>query len=377
MTRHAQGGTATSVVRAMVQTGPRAMELRELPKPEIAHDEALIRVEACGICGSDIGMYEAAPNADFPQEFPVIRGHEPVGVVEEIGSTLAARLGVAVGDRVAIDPFQRCGSCRFCLAGRGELCTGGQGRTNSLACIPLSVGSGLWGGFSTHLVATSQTVLLPVPAHVPPTMAAMFNVLGAGVKWGIDVPGTTLGSTVLVLGCGQRGLACAVAALSVGAELVMVTGLTMDAHKLALAKDLGVHRAIDVQQEDLAEVVLGAAPDGVDIVIDTTPGNPGAIADAVRLVRKGGQIVVGGMKHRLVDGVPIDEMIMKEITVKGVLGVGSDQYRRAISLLATTELPLERLQTHVVPLERLEWGIDVLAGKVPGEHPLNIVIDTA
>jgi threonine dehydrogenase-like Zn-dependent dehydrogenase len=375
MTRDGQAET-TTVVRAMVQTGPRAMELRELPKPDIGDDEALIRVEACGICGSDIGMYEAAPNADFPQEFPVIRGHEPVGVVEEIGSTLAARLGVGVGDRVAVDPFQRCGSCRFCLAGRGELCTGGQGRTNSLACIPLSVGSGLWGGFSTHLVATSQTVLLPVPPHVPPTMAAMFNVLGAGVKWGIDVAGTTLGSTVLVLGCGQRGLACAVAALSVGAELVMVTGLSSDTHKLDLAKDLGVHRAIDVEQEDLTEVVLAAAPDGVDIVIDTTPGNPGAIADAVRLARKGGQIVVGGMKHRPVD-VPIDEVIMKEITIQGVLGVGSDQYRRAISLLATTDLPLHRLQTHVVPLERLEWGIDVLAGKVPGEHPLNIVINTA
>src|SRR4249919_2919175 len=114
---------ATARVRAMVQTGPRALELRELERPTIGDDEALIRVEACGICGSDVSMYEADPaHGGDRMVFPVIRGHEPVGIVEEIGATMAHRHGIDVGDRVAVDPFLRCGSCRYCLSGHGELC---------------------------------------------------------------------------------------------------------------------------------------------------------------------------------------------------------------------------------------------------------------
>jgi threonine dehydrogenase-like Zn-dependent dehydrogenase len=368
---------ATTNVTAMVQVGPRAMELTELARPTIGADEALIRVEACGICGSDISMYEADPaRGGAFMEFPVIRGHEPVGIVEEMGDDLARRHGLQVGDRVAVDPFLRCGSCRYCLEGRGELCVGGARKHNTYAMIPLDVGSGLWGGFATHLVATGQTVLYKVPPHVPPVRAALFNVLGAGIKWCVDVGGATVGSTVVVLGSGQRGLACAVAALDAGAGFVAVTGLAQDAHKLALASELGVHRVIDVDQEDAVEAVLEAVPGGVDIVIDTTPKHTGAVVDAVAMVRTGGRIVVAGLKGRAVDEFPLDEVVHKEVTINGVLGTGADHYRRAIAMIATTDRPLHRLQTHVLPLEQVERGIQMLAGEVADETPhLNIVIE--
>src|SRR5262245_20590637 len=178
----------------------------------------------------------------------------------------------------------------------------------------------------------------------------MFNVLGAGVKWGVDVAGTTLGSKVVVLGCGQRGLACALSALEAGASFVAVTGLAKDGYKLDLARELGIHMAIDVEADDVRETILEVVPLGVDVVVDTTPYAVEPLADAVAIVRTGGKIVVGGMKGRLADGFPIDAVTGKEIAIQGVLGTGSDHYERAIAMLARSEIPFHRLQTHVIPL---------------------------
>ncbi len=363
-----------SDVRGMVQTGPGAMELRHLEKPAVGPDEALIRVEACCICGSDVGMLNMTGG-----DYPVIRGHEPVGVVEEIGAAMAGRFGLAVGDRVAVDPFMRCGACRYCLEGLGELCTGGQtGVRNNYAMIPLSRAPGLWGGFATHLFATSQTVLYPVPEHVSPRLAALFNALGGSIKWTVDAGGVSLGDNVVVLGSGQRGIGCAVAALAAGASFVAVTGLTRDAPKLRIAEELGVHLAVDIEEQDLVETVERATGGaGVDVVIDTTPESAQAVRDAVTLVRPAGTIVVAGLKHRDVDGFPIDRITMKQVTLKGVLGTGADHYRRAIALIASGRFPLEKMQTHEFRLEEVGHAIAVLAGDVPGEVPLNIVVDTA
>ena len=356
-------------VQAMVQTGPRAMELRTLPWPTVGDDEALIRVEACGICGSDLDMYDL----DQPG-YPLIRGHEPVGIVEEIGTTKAKRHGLKVGDRVAVDPFIRCGTCQYCLAGLGNLCRGTGTGINALSMIPLSVEPGLWGGFATHLFATSQMVLYPVPADVPAVRATLFNALGAGVSWAVDAAGTRIGSTVAILGCGQRGLTCAVAALEAGAATVAITGLTKDSYKLALAEELGVHLTIDVEKQNLAQVIYGALGSGVDAVVDTTPFAPQSIADAVTIVRPAGRIISAGMKARPADGIPIDTVTMNEITIKGVRGVRADQYQRAIAMIARSEIPLHRLQTHVFGLKDVEKAIKVLGGEVPGENPINIVI---
>jgi threonine dehydrogenase-like Zn-dependent dehydrogenase len=359
-------------VRAMVQIGPEEVELRDLPRPAIGPDEALVRIEACGVCGSDISMYRATgARKDDPDTFPVIRGHEAVGVIEEIGVDYAARTRLAIGDRVAVDPFLRCGSCRYCLGGKGELCSGGGRRISAYSSIPLSVGHGLWGGFASHLVASSRTILYPVPDSLPATKAALFNALGAGIKWTVDAGGATVGSRVLVLGCGQRGLASVIAARAAGAEWVGVTGLAADAHKLDVARQLGVDVALDVESQPLRKALAG---NDIDIVIDTTPAATDAIGDAVQLVRVGGTIVVGGLKHRPVPEFGIDTVVMKEITLKGVLGTGAEHYQRAIALLATSPLPIELVQTHVLGLEQTERAIGLLAGDEPAERVINVVV---
>ena len=106
--------------RAIVQTGPRRLELRELPVPDIDDDSGLLRIEACGICGSDAEQYAGI----LPAQWPLIPGHEPLGVIERIGDRAAKRWGVDVGDRVAVEVLIPCGHCRACLAGHYQVCRG-------------------------------------------------------------------------------------------------------------------------------------------------------------------------------------------------------------------------------------------------------------
>ena len=126
--------------RAMVLTAPKKLELRELEIPEIGADDALLRVEACGICGTDYELYDGA----FPAlKMPLIPGHEPVGIIERIGPIAAQRWGVSEGDRVAVEPKVACGACRYCLSGSHRLCSA-PGST-SYGITPLEMDSRLMG----------------------------------------------------------------------------------------------------------------------------------------------------------------------------------------------------------------------------------------
>jgi threonine dehydrogenase-like Zn-dependent dehydrogenase len=363
--------TDTGDIVAAVQTGPGVIELRQFERPRIGADEALVRLEACGICGTDIDSYEGTSSP----RYPVIRGHEPVGVVEEIGADAARRRGLRVGDRVAVDPFVPCARCAWCIDGNYEFCTGWDGRGRSYGAVSTDEPPGLWGGFATHLYIHPNTILYPVPHHVGPELATLYNPLGAGISWGVAAAGTTIGTTVLVLGCGQRGLCCALAARAAGAGVVAVTGLGIDAHKLRLATDLGVDAAIDVERHDLRqrtkELTAGV---GFDVVVDTTPRATGPLVDAVDVARPGGRIVVGGLKGRSLDGFPIDRATLNALTIRGVRGVGAASYRRAIELIAAARFPLDRLRTHVFSLDQVERAILVLRGDNPAERAINVVV---
>jgi threonine dehydrogenase-like Zn-dependent dehydrogenase len=144
---------------------------------------------------------------------------------------------------------------------------------------------------------------------------------------------------------------------------------------LALAGELGADVTVDVEHDDLDERVREhTSGRGVDIVIDTTPHAAQPVRDAVRIVRLGGTIVLGGLKGHLVDGFPVDEVAMKALRVIGVRGVGAESYRTAIELLGSGRFPVERLRTHTFTLDQAEHAVRVLAGEVPGEQPINVVI---
>ena len=142
--------------RAIVQTAPRCLELRELPVPDIDADGALLRVEACGICGSDVEQFTGT----IPVPLPLIPGHEPLGIIEEIGERAAKRWGVQAGDRVAVETLIPCGHCRACIDGQYQRCRG-RGTMFGYAYVPLSRSPGLWGAYADYMYLDPNSIVHP------------------------------------------------------------------------------------------------------------------------------------------------------------------------------------------------------------------------
>jgi len=356
-----------SGVRAVVQTGARAFELREFDLPRIGENDALLRVEACGICGSDYELFEG----HMPARFPVIPGHEPVGRIAAIGASAARRWGVREGDRVAVQAEFACGRCKGCLA--GDPCALGPG---SHGFVSTAVAPGLWGGFAEIMYIGPSTVLLPMAGELEARIAALFNPLGAGFAWGVSAPRLATGDSIAILGCGQRGLACVIAARLAGASEIFVTGLSRDSHKLELARELGADLAIDVEREDAVERVLSAtAGRGVDAVIDTTPYATAPILDALRMVRTRGRIVLAGLKgpNRL-DGLATDEIALRQLEIRGVRAVDYASTQQAIRVIEQRLAPVERMHTHEFPLECAADAVRTLSGE-SGSGAIHVTVE--
>ena len=354
--------------RAVVQTAPRHLELRELPIPAIDADSALLRVEACGICGSDAEQYTGV----LPITLPVVPGHEPLGTIAEIGERAAKRWGVEVGDRVAVEALIRCGHCRACIAGRYQLCRG-RGMLFGHGYVPLSRPPSLWGAYADYMYLDPFSIVHRVRKDIPASVAVMFNPLGAGFRWAVELPGTGPGDIVLVLGPGQRGLTSVIAARAAGAETIIVTGLTRDAPKLALARELGADHTIDVEREDtrarVRELTEGR---GADVVVEVSANAAEPVAEALHYVATGGRIVLAGVKGlKAVPDFVSDLVVVKEITLMGAFGVTSRAYEAAIRLIESGRVPLARLHTHDFPLEQAEEAVQTLAGERPGEASIH------
>src|SRR5437867_8533092 len=354
--------------RAIVQTGPRQLELRELPVPEIDDDSGLLRVEACGICGSDAEQYAGV----LPVRFPLIPGHEPLGIIERIGDRAAKRWGVNVGDRVAVEVLIPCGHCRACIEGRYQLCRG-RGGMFGYAYVPLDRPPGLWGAYADYMYLDPSSLVHPMRKDLPASLAVLFNPLGAGFRWAVELPHTGPGDTVLVLGPGQRGLASVIAARAAGADTIIVTGLTRDAEKLALARELGADHVIDVEAEDarrrVRELTGGR---GAEVVIEVTANAAEPVAEALHYVAAGGRSVLAGVKGlKAVPDFVSDLVVVKEITIRGAFAVTSRAYESAIRLIESGPFPLEKVHTHDFPLGDAERAIQTLAGELPGEASIH------
>jgi len=349
---------------AMVQTAVETLEARELPLPEIGDDDALLRIEACGICGSDVETFDGVIQIPLP----VVPGHEPLGRIAKIGKRAAKRWGVVEGDRVAVESLLPCNNCRRCRTGAYQLCA--QRRVYSY--IPLSIAPGLWGGYAEYLYLAPNAIVHKVDASLAPEIAVLFNPLGAGFRWAVEIPKTQPGDTVLILGPGQRGLASVIACRQAGAGTIIVTGLSRDAHKLALARELGADHAIDVERENVvARVKEITGGRGADVVIEVTAVATQPIVDAIDCASLGGRVVLAGVKGmKAVPNFVSDKVVLKEIQLLGAIGVTWDSYERAIRLIESRRLPLEKLATHAFPLAAAERAIRTLAGQVPGESAI-------
>ena len=356
----------------LVQVAPKQCELQEFSLPTLEEGAVLVRVEANGLCASDIDAYNGIDSYwDGRQR---ILGHEIVGVIEDMGAKTKIRDSFNVGDRVAVNPFVICGMCTACLRGDQQGCNGTRVRLR-YGAVPTEVEPALWGGYSTHVYIPPNGILYRVPDGIGALDATLWNPISGGYEWAVVRGGIQPGQKVLILGPGQRGLASIFAIRHAGADQVVVTGLDRDQYKLDLAMELGADATINVEKENLierAKELTGGA--GFDVVIDTTPHATQPLVDALEVVARTGTIVAIGIKNRPLDGFPIDKLLMKRVRLQGWVGQSNDSFQRALDLIGSERFPVHKLRTHVFGLDELGTAIDVLGGVNTTEKAVNVVV---
>ena len=340
--------------RAIVFNGDETWEERDLPVPEPRPGGAVLRVEATGLCHSDFDHFQGRVHTPWGGEFPSIAGHEIVGRIDRIDPAAAREWGVDEGDRVAV---------------RGMVATGDGFRIYGHD-FSADEGSGLYGGFAEHLELLPGSMVYRLRDDRPAEELTFFEPLSCAVTW---VHPIQEGDVVVIEGPGHMGMATIVAARAAGAETVIVTGVSQDRFRLDTALRVGADHAIDVEQEDAVERVAAITGGRMaDVVIDAASGNPVTVTLAMDLVRRGGHVVIAGMKDRRpVEGFISDWIPMRQITIHP--GAGLD-VERAVALINEDRVPTAELLGEAFPLDRFEEAFSLMTRRTPGRDAIRVAL---
>lgn len=347
---------AQDFARVAVGTEDGKLEIIELPLPEIGEDDGLILVETNGVCGSDLDLLHGEVEG---YRRPMVLGHEPAGRIVRLGAVASERLRLLVGDRVAVSSQLRCGTCGGCAAG-GRCGT----YPGTYGTMPLRVPPGLWGGFATHMYLAPAATAVRVEESVDIAELAFHNPLANGFEWAVKAGRVGPRTSVLILGAGPRGIACALAALYVGAPQVTITGLSHDRPRLALARALGVHRTVEVVSSEPDELREEAGT--YQVVIDTTPGSGAALRQGLAAADIGARVVLGGLKGRGVRlDTDVDDLILRRLTVVAPPSKTEASFRRAVEALNSRRIELVAMATTSYPLDLTREAIEALSSTDP------------
>jgi threonine dehydrogenase-like Zn-dependent dehydrogenase len=360
--------------KAAVLTGPRTIDLRELSVPEVRDDNAILRVEVTGVCGVDWPAYTQARAERFP--VPIILGHEIVGHIERIGKDAAQKWGVMEGDRVAMEEYAPCGRCSYCSSGHYYLC-GGLRMAIMYGFTSMNVAPGLWGGFSQFVYLDPNSRLHKLADAVPTRIAPLYIPISNGIRWVQREGGIGIDDTIVILGPGQLGLACVIAAKEAGAGCIIITGRAGDANRLTVAKQLGAHHLINVDEEDPVERVAAITGGRMaDCVINVAAGAPRIAQQAMELAKIRGTIVMAGGSGKPAEGFQSDLLSRKELTMKGVRGRAEVDLKKAIRLVESGRHPLHLLATHKFSIEETDLALRTIGGEgAPNPIHISVVPD--
>lgn len=355
--------------RAAVLENPGKVCIREFPFPRIGPEEGLLRVEMAGVCGSDPKFYHGKVK---DLALPMILGHETLGRIEEIGDVAAERYGVKKGDRVVVEANIHCGLCFYCLTGNYQFCERERGYGTK---VSTRTSPSLWGSYSEYMYLAPNSEVHRISDSIPAEAAILTTVIANGVQWARNLAGASIGNSVVVQGVGQQGLACLVGALESGCRPVIVTGLSVDGPRLALARELGAHYAIDVQKEDavtrVKEITRGRM---ADIVVDVT-GSPQALQKSLDLVRPQGTILAAGLTgSETLTPLLVDKIVQKEICFQGARSKAAPAVLAALKLVESRKYPFEKFVTHRYPLDKAEEALKACGGDLPGVYPVKVAI---
>lgn len=351
----------TRSARAWVQHGPRSLTLESLPIPEhLEEGYALARVEASGICGSDYEQYSGDFDSTGVVAYPCVIGHEPVVRIERITPAARRKWGVDVDDRVVFYPL-RCNICRNCLSGLPNLCSS----KDVIRPGYMHVDDGLWGSMAEYMLISANSVVQRIPDSISAEDAVMYNPLSGGFDWALTRGGVSVGDDVLIIGAGQRGLACVIACREAGANRVIISGLPSDAAKLELAQVLGASDIVVVDPADPHSLIDQIGASVVDVAIDVVPVATRPVVDAIDAVRSGGTVVLSGIKGmRAIPDFVSDKIIFKGLDVRGARAYSPRSQKLAVDAIASGRYDFTDWHTHILPLERGEEAIQILGGEI-------------
>ncbi len=331
-------------MRALVKTaeGPGNLELREVPVPQIGADEALIRVRACGICGSDLKIQDD----QHPYTPPVVIGHEFAGEIAEIGAGVS---GWQVGDRVVSEQhIGACGHCRQCLTG------------NAFACSAKRAPGYFTDGAFTEFIKVPAWLLHRIPEKLSFVEAAFTEPSAVAAHGMLDRTGINPEDVVVILGCGPIGLVAAKMAQEEGASKVIVTGIDRDEiARLPKGREIGIDHVVNVMKEDLAGLVNNLTHgEGADVVIELSGALP-AINQAFQLARRLGRVGIIGQPPADEIKIPYRQAMFRALTVSFSYSSKYTSWERALSLFERGAINPSQFITHVLPLEAWEQGFEL------------------
>jgi L-iditol 2-dehydrogenase len=309
------------------------LEVTDFPEPEIGPDDLLVRVHACGICGSDIHGIDGSSGRRIP---PLVMGHEAAGAVARVGSAVKSW---APGDRVTFDSMISCGKCTFCTAGQRNLC-------NNRMVLGVSCGDYRRHGAFAEYVAVPERICYRLPDALPFEHAALIEAVSVAVH-AVEVTPVHLGDTAVVVGAGMIGLLTIQAARVAGCTTVFAVDL--DDAKLALAKQLGATDGFNPKHCDpAAEVLQRTGGRGADIVLEAV-GATEPIKTALACVRKGGTVtLIGNITPKI--ELNLQSVVTREIRLQGTCG-SNGEYPACIELLVKGLIKVDPIISATVPLD--------------------------
>ena len=337
-------------MRAARLNAVNVLAIEQVPRPVPGPGQVLVRVEACGLCGSDRHMFKG----EYPTAKPVTLGHEFAGIIEVLGPGVT---GLEVGDRVTGDPNVQCGVCPQCRRGRFNLC-------ENLKPI------GVWrdGGFADYVIVP-QSHAIGLPRDLDPVLGAFCEPLACCLH-GLDVVRIRPGDSVAILGGGVIGLIMVQLARLAGAGQVILS--TRQKARREVALRLGATAAVDPGADDPRSAIAaagGLAPGGVDVVLECA-GVPETFRQAVGLARRGGAVVVFGVTPQGVE-VPVSpfDLLFNELRIEAAY-LNPSTHERAAKMIAAGTLDLESLITRRIGL----GDLPAVLAAAPGQGEIKTIV---
>ncbi len=334
-------------MQALVLKEYSQLELVELAQPVPGVGEVLIRVAACGICGSDVHGYDGSSGRRIP---PIVMGHEAAGTIAEIG------MGVQrfkAGDRVTFDSTVYCGACPYCERGEVNLC-------DHREVVGVSCGEYSRAGAFAEFVVVPERIVYALPDNLPFAEAAMLEATSVALH-AVRVTELRGGETALVIGAGMIGLLTLQAALASGCSRVFIADI--DESRLQLAASLGATEVIPHSGAELVEEILRRTGGmGVDVVFEAVGRNE-TITAAIDATRKGGTItLIGNITPQVT--IPLQKVVSRQLRLQGT-AASAGEYPQAIDLISSGKIRVKPLITAVDPLSEGPQWFARLHGREP------------